>query len=430
MSRFLHNAPAEPTETREAPDNVYDVIEEEKKRFATSRPEKREQTAKPKKTKREIDQEKRRRVASWVVCIGLLLVIVVIIFSQIMPDTKVLQLPADAVTGAVSPVQSFFSSITSFVRDELYKLSLRGNIERHYNEAVSENDRLTYENMAYQAQIAELLPYFSMWELNETFAQYKPLICQVTGKTDNSAFFATFTIDKGSRDGVKAGQAVVTLEGLVGKVESVSSHSAVVRSIVDVSSSIGATINGPTGDFGIVKGKLGENGEPLCKIEYTSDSNLPRPGDVVETSNIGAAFPKGIVIGTVRESPRQFEGNKSYITIDPAVNFSSISSVAVFISGEIQAADIPEYQNSLAYGPDSFVATPTALPETVPELPGSSNFYSEPTPSPDDDEEDDVDDEYQLPVIPDIPPVQAPDGQYGIADYGDDGTAGFTVEDD
>ena len=62
---------------------------------------------------------------------------------------------------------------------------------------------------------------------------------------------------------------------------------------------------------------------------YLPEDNLPRPGDLVVTSGVGLSFPKGIPIGTVRESTRGMDSNKQYIVLEPKVDFQHLEYVIV-----------------------------------------------------------------------------------------------------
>ena len=117
---------------------------------------------------------------------------------------------------------------------------------------------------------------------------------------------------------------------LIGYTEKVESNLSVVRTIIDSEASIAALIKSSR-DSGTVRGTLGTDGTdtPVCRMYYLSDDSLPRPGDIVITSGVGMSFPKGIPIGTVRESTRGMEANKQYIVVEPLADFSHLENVIV-----------------------------------------------------------------------------------------------------
>ena len=121
----------------------------------------------------------------------------------------------------------------------------------------------------------------------------------------------------------------VTISGaLVGYTESTREHEATVRTIIDSDASIAALIQSSR-DHGTVRGTLGIDSTPMCRMYYLPDDNLPRPGDLVVTSGVGMPFPKGIPIGVVRESTRGMESNKQYIVVEPQVDFQHLEYVIV-----------------------------------------------------------------------------------------------------
>ena len=121
----------------------------------------------------------------------------------------------------------------------------------------------------------------------------------------------------------------VTLSGaLIGYTETVTDTQSTVRTIIDSEASIAALIQSSR-DQGTIRGTLGIDGTPMCRMYYLPDDHLPRPGDVVVTSGVSMSFPKGIPIGTVRESTRGMDANKQYIIVEPTADFQHIEYVNV-----------------------------------------------------------------------------------------------------
>lgn len=121
----------------------------------------------------------------------------------------------------------------------------------------------------------------------------------------------------------------VTISGaLIGYTENTNETSAQVRTIIDGEASIAGLIQSSR-DQGTVRGTLSIDGTPMCRMYYLPEDHLPRPGDTVVTSGVGMSFPKGIPIGTVRESTRGMEANKQYIVVEPMADFEHIEYVIV-----------------------------------------------------------------------------------------------------
>ena len=104
------------------------------------------------------------------------------------------------------------------------------------------------------------------------------------------------TINKGSADGLKAGQAVLSEGVLVGLIASVSTHSGKIILVVDPEFKLAAKVQGNNEADGILQGQLG-GGLVMQKIDQTKQV---RPGDIVTSSGLGGRVPAGLLIGQVQ----------------------------------------------------------------------------------------------------------------------------------
>ncbi len=249
------------------------------------------------------------------------------IFHRILPDVPILGMPENLISRIVAPTQGFFSGITDAVADFFWSRKLRDNIEAEYNALRAENEQLVYKAMLAEELQNTLSQYEDLSDEIAANANMKPIVCRVIGKSDSN-YFSTFTINKGLSDGVENYMAVTISGALVGYTESVRSNEATVRTIIDSEASIAGLIQSSR-DQGTVRGTLGIDGTPMCRMYYLPDDNLPRPGDTVVTSGVGMSFPKGIPIGAVRESTRGMDSNKQYIVLEPQADFQHLEYVIV-----------------------------------------------------------------------------------------------------
>ncbi len=261
------------------------------------------------------------------VTLVLLLVFASYIFHRFVPDISGLGLPKNAIGSVVTPVQNFFSGLTETVFGYFRNMKLRANLENEYNALRAENEQLVYKAMLADELQQTLSQYEDLSDEITANANMKPIICTVIGKSDSN-YFSTLTINKGTEDGVEDYMAVTISGALVGYTENTQAHKATVRTVIDSDASIAALIQSSR-DQGTVRGTLGIDGTPLCRMYYLPDDNLPRPGDLVVTSGVGMSFPKGIPIGIVRESTRGMDANKQYIVLEPQVDFQHLEYVIV-----------------------------------------------------------------------------------------------------
>ena len=228
-------------------------------------------------------------------------------------------------------------------------------------------------------------------ELQQTLSKYEdltdeiqanadmhPLVATVIGRSDAN-YFSTMTINKGKKDGVKDYMAVTISGALVGYTENVQEEESTVRTVIDSNFSIAALIQSSR-DQGTIRGTLGVDGTPMCRMYYLPDDNLPRPGDLVVTSGVGLSFPKGIPIGEVRESTRGMDSNKQYIVVEPTVDFQHLEYVIV-LRYKPRAEAIEGREN----GKTEVELVPLESARPSPEVPQiAASLFDEPTASPSD----------------------------------------------
>jgi rod shape-determining protein MreC len=131
--------------------------------------------------------------------------------------------------------------------------------------------------------------------------QMSPVMARVTGRSP-TVWYSTITINKGSVDGVRPYQPVVTGDGLVGTVSlTVTGHSAIVQLITDSKSGVAAAITS-TGVTGIVQPAVGAPDD--LRLEFIRHADRIKPGeDLVtagtSTGRLPSLFPPNIPIGRV-----------------------------------------------------------------------------------------------------------------------------------
>jgi rod shape-determining protein MreC len=147
---------------------------------------------------------------------------------------------------------------------------------------------------------------------------------QVIG-TSGSERSHVIYIDKGSDDGLKPEQAVITPDGVVGKLRDVFPHTAQVLLISDPTSGAGVILQS-TRIRGILRGT--DTGQVQIN-NLTADSRI-QPGETVVTSGGDMVFPRGIPVGTIESiAPDPLHQPYTAITIRPAASLSRLEEVLV-----------------------------------------------------------------------------------------------------
>jgi rod shape-determining protein MreC len=198
-----------------------------------------------------------------------------------------------------------------------------------------ENKRLRLQNLEYSYQIhsnrlaaQENKTLREMLGFKERYSF--PVIPAAVIGQDVDRIINSLILDVGSRDGVKKYMAVVTADGLVGRIVEVYPSSSSVQVIRDLNSRISAIIEGDREIKGIVRW---EGGDHLRMYGLQHISNL-EPGQNVYTTGIGGTFPAGLFIGTVVRPDGNNQKILSIVDVEPAVNFSLIHEVFIITGSE------------------------------------------------------------------------------------------------
>lgn len=258
----------------------------------------------------------------------LFVMVAMMVVSNFVKGVAILDVPRQIVTSAITPVQRLFSGVTDRVVEYLRTLKIRGNLEYEYDQLLIRLDELATEVAVNEELRRTNQALYDLLDEQQRNREMNPVAATVIG-TDSNNYFSTLTLDVGSANGVTDYMAVVAQGGLVGVTYDVTAYKCQVRCIINSDCTVAGLVQSSR-DQGSVKGTLGTNGEAMCRMYYLPDSSLPRPGDVVVTSGVGLEFPKGIPIGYIRESTRGMEDNKSYVVLEPVVDFQHLEYVTVY----------------------------------------------------------------------------------------------------
>jgi len=333
----------------------------------------------PKTERRRSKDSKGRRILKGVLVTTVVLLVVGLAglhLGGVIFGNDTLLLGDELVSRVITPAQSGFSSVVDWAVDRLYQLKLYSRLELEYNNLRQENEQLVYRAMLADELQYKLSVYENLYDEISVNESMNPLVATVIGREAGN-YFSVFTINKGSNDGVKEFMAVTMDGALVGYTYDVTATKSLVRTIIDSEASIAGLISS-TRDQGTVRGTLGIDGKAMCRMYYLPEDHLPRPGDVVVTSGVGMSFPKGIPIGTVKESTRGMESNKQYIVVEPQADFEHVEYVIVLryqpTAGDIEGQSTVDTNLAL-------VPLDTAAP--IPTIQIGSDFYQlAPTPEP------------------------------------------------
>lgn len=229
------------------------------------------------------------------------------------------------------PMQRGINVIGSWITD-------KSDSFKKLNEVMAENealqkqvDELTVELNTLNLEQYELENLRELLELDQKYPNYDKVAANVIGK-NGSNWFSTFTIDKGSEDGIEVDMNVIAGSGLVGIVTNVGKNYATVTAIINDTRQVGGMVT-TTSDNLIVNGSLQNMNENMV-IEFSnlndSDDEV-HIGDPVVTSYISDQYQQGILIGYISSLKTDSNNLTKSGTITPAVDFEHIEEVLVIL---------------------------------------------------------------------------------------------------
>ncbi len=152
---------------------------------------------------------------------------------------------------------------------------------------------------------------------------------------DSNDWSSTFTINQGSKAGIKVNMCAVTANGeLVGLVSEVGPNYAVIKSVLDSTLEISATISS-SGYNGMVKGGYTVDLPDMLRMNYLASNATIHINDQVVTTG-STVYPRGLVIGRVVDAGYDDTGVAKYAILKPAVDINELEQVFIITEYNIE----------------------------------------------------------------------------------------------
>ena len=235
----------------------------------------------------------------------------------------------------ITPVQKFCSTV----------IHHGGNLVKaytDYDELKAENEKLKNELASAGQLIRDAEEYANenaslkaMLGIATEHADFEFAACLVVG-SDQNGYSHTLTLNKGSVDGLAKKDLVMTADGVVGYINELGLTWCKVTTVLDSSCEIGAIVT-RTQDIGVLDWDYALSEEGLLKLAYLNAGVVLTSGDAVETSGVGGVFPKGVLLGRVRELRTESHGISQYAVLEPAVDVEAVSTVFVITNFESES---------------------------------------------------------------------------------------------
>lgn len=180
-------------------------------------------------------------------------------------------------------------------------------------------------NSSLEKEIKELK---KLLDLNSTLTEYGIVNATVISR-NNMYWFNTLTIDKGKKSGIKKDMAVITTEGLIGKVSKVSNKTSEIKLITadDITYKTSVVIKINEKDYYAILNGYDKNNN-LLKLTGIDKSVKLEKGAIVLTSGLGL-MPEGIYIGTVENETLDTYNLSKIVSVKSSQDFNNINYVTI-----------------------------------------------------------------------------------------------------
>jgi len=228
-----------------------------------------------------------------------------------------------AMTRVVVPLESLFTNAGHGMRDGWKNYIYLRGVRQKNSDLQAEVDQLRLQQMSLLADARQGQRLQALLGFRQQYI-YKTVVAQVVG-TSGSDQSRVIYIDKGSSDGLRPDMAVVTPDGIVGKVRDVFPHSAQVLEMNDQTAGAGVILE-TTRIRGILRGNAA--GQPQV-IDLLPDDRI-KPGERVLTSGGDQVYPRGLAVGDVQSvGPDKQHPPYIAIMVKPAASLSRLEEVLV-----------------------------------------------------------------------------------------------------
>ena len=216
----------------------------------------------------------------------------------------------------------------------------------------AELDRLRIHDRELETQAGEAQRLRALLGLRDAHVEAPMLAAQVIGASADSSSHTLF-INRGERDHIRRNMAVITPDGIVGKiVEVLANNTSQVLLLSDKDSGVGALF-ADTRTHGVLRG----TGDPELRLDYVANDEKVYPGEVLLTSGDDRIFPKGLLVGTVTNAA---PGNPfQVIHVRPAARLDRLEDVLILLS---QHELIPQQAEESTDTPEASPAAPGVVP--------------------------------------------------------------------
>ena len=257
----------------------------------------------------------------------LILVVLLAVTLAVISGLTNISIPDLAMKGILTPIRTGVSKLTDGA-EQLYSYIFG------YEALATENEKLKEQlsQMQDDARLADSLARENerlrdMLDLQTSNPDYTYADGYIIS-WDSNDWSSTFTINQGANAGIQANMCAITANGeLVGLVSEVGPNYAIIKSVLDSSLEISATISS-SGYNGMIKGGYTADMPDMLMMNYLPSNATIHINDQVVTTG-STVYPRGLVLGNVIDAGYDDTGVAKFAIVDPAVNINELEQVFV-----------------------------------------------------------------------------------------------------
>lgn len=266
---------------------------------------------------------------------GIIVVIIIglIITVACVKEERNLNFFEKAVKDTVTYTSKVLYMPIGFIKEKIEINKEKNEVYKKYEKLKEKAEKSDY----YKAQVLELQTEIKNLKeslvLNNVLSEYEPINANIVNR-NVGYWYNTIVIDKGSKNNVKKGMAVVVNSGLIGKVIKTSNFTSTVKLLTadELNGNISVKIKLDSKDvYGLLTGYNKETN--TYKIEGISESDEIKEGAIVTTTGLSDIFPSGILVGNVKSVTADNYDLTKIVEVTPSVDFNDISVVTVLNRG-------------------------------------------------------------------------------------------------
>lgn len=233
----------------------------------------------------------------------------------------------NAISTVVIPIQRGMNYLGLMASDKYDTLQEISTVLEENKALQSKVDELTEENSRLKQDTYELERLRDLYELDEKYPGYEKVAARIIGTTSDN-WYSTFTIDKGSDDGIEKDMNVIAGDGLVGIITEVGSNYSLIKTVIEDNNYVSGMLI-DTGDTCIVKGNIELMDTGLIELSGFANGITVRNGDKIVTSNISDKYLPGILIGYAKDITSDSNNLTQTGYLVPAVDFGHLQEVLI-----------------------------------------------------------------------------------------------------